>query len=212
MRRILALAGVAVTALAAAGGVGATGTRLQVSPGSVARGGTITITGGPCREGETVILLSKLFPGHAYGVGDITTKSAADESFLRTFTVPRTKPAGTYVMTARCGGGNLGVVAHVRVTSATTRATLSVAPRAVHRGANVTFTGGPCIAGDTVFLLSKLFPGHAYGVGAITTKALADGSFSRTYNVPGKKAAGLYQVTARCGGGTLGVVARVRVK
>jgi hypothetical protein len=32
-------------------------------------------------------------------------------------TIPRTKKHGRYTVTARCGGGNLGVVAHLRVTA-----------------------------------------------------------------------------------------------
>ena len=209
MRTSLAVAGTAVAALVVAASVGAAGSTLRATPGLVQAGQTVTFTGSGCRAGETVILISKLFPGHGYGAaGDITAKAAANQTFRRAFAVRTTTAAGTYTVTARCGGGNLGVVARVQVTA---KPTLRAAPRVVHRGGTVRFTGGPCIAGDTVILLSKLFPGHAYGIGDITTKAAANGTFSRTFTVSSTTAAGSYAVTARCGGGNLGVVARVRV-
>ena len=123
---------------------------------------------------------------------------------------PTTVANGNYSVTARCGGGNLGVVAHVRVQGGA-YVTLKAAPAVVRRGGSITITGGVCAANSNAILLSKLFPGHAYGVGAINAKTGANGRFSRTYVVPNSKAPGSYTITARCGGGTLGIVARVRV-
>ena len=130
--------------------------------------------------------------------------------FTARFAVPTTIADGNYGVTARCGGGNLGVVAHVRVKGGT-YVTLKAAPAVVTRGGTITITGGVCTANSTAILLSKLFPGHAYGVGALNAKTGANGRFSRTYVVPSSKAPGRYTITARCGGANLGVIARVRV-
>jgi hypothetical protein len=211
MHRI-ALLGVIATAavLVAASTVVAAQGVLTASPSTVKRGATVTFRGGSCTAGSSAILLSRLFPGHAYGVGAITGKVGSNGRFTRTFAVPTTVADGNYGVTARCGGGNLGVVAHVRVQGGV-YVTLKAAPAVVHRGGTVTITGGVCTPNSSAILLSKLFPGHAYGVGAITAKTDANGRFSKTYVVPKSKAAGSYTITARCSGGTLGVVARVRV-
>jgi hypothetical protein len=37
-------------------------------------------------------------------------------AFSTRTTIPRHRKVKRYVVTARCGGGNLGVLAHVRVT------------------------------------------------------------------------------------------------
>jgi hypothetical protein len=154
--------------------------------------------------------LSKLFPGHAYGVGAIYAKVGSNGHFSRRFAVPTTVADGTYGVTARCGGGNLGVSAHVRVQGGVF-VTLTAAPAVVRRGGIVTIKGGVCAANSNTILLSKLFPGHAYGIGSIVAKTGANGRFSRTYAVPKSSKPGSYTITARCGGATLGVVARVRV-
>ena len=91
-------------------------------------------------------------------------------------------------------------------------ATLHVTPTVAARGTVVTFTGSGCTAGDTVFLISRLFPGHAYGVGAITTKVRANGHFLRRFRVRATTRLRLYGITARCGGGNLGIVVHVRVR
>ena len=93
----------------------AAGGALTATPASVSRGSTVTFTGAGCLRGDSVILISKLFPGHAYGEGAITTKARANGRFTRRFVVRMTTAPGRYGITARCGGGNLGVVAHVRV-------------------------------------------------------------------------------------------------
>jgi hypothetical protein len=76
----------------------------------------VTFTGAGCRRGETVSLISRLFPGHAFGgEGAISTLVRSGGRFTRSFRVRRTTARGRYVITARCGGGNLGVAAHLRV-------------------------------------------------------------------------------------------------
>jgi hypothetical protein len=58
---------------------------LRVTPSSVHRGGTVTFTGAGCRRGETVFLISGLFPGHAYGGEGRSrlSRDAAVISFVR---------------------------------------------------------------------------------------------------------------------------------
>ena len=89
---------------------------LHVSPSSVRRGGIVTFTGAGCRRGETVFLISRLFPGHAFGgEGAITTIARRGGYFTRSFRVRLTTQRRRYVITARCGGGNLGVAVYLRV-------------------------------------------------------------------------------------------------
>jgi len=197
------------TALVGASAVAAAGT-LTASPSTVQRGQTVTFSGGTCTAGSYAFLLSKLFPGHQFGVGLIKAKAGSNGHFSRAWAVPTTVADGAYGVTARCGGGTLGVVAHVRVKGGVF-VMLKASPAVVKRGGTITITGGVCSSNSNAILLSKLFPGHAYGVGAIFAKTGANGRFTRTYVVPQSKALGRYTITARCGGGTLGVVARVRV-
>jgi hypothetical protein len=116
MRR--ASCGLLVTAAAAATlAVPATGAAatLHVSPATVHRAAIVTFTGSGCLPGDTVFLISRLFPGHAYGIGAISTRARANGHFLRRFRIRLTTPRRRYTITARCGGGNLGVAVHLRV-------------------------------------------------------------------------------------------------
>ena len=112
MKRVVSIA--FVTAAIAAPASASTAT-LHVSPTLAHRGTVITITGSGCHAGETAILLSRLFLGHAYGVGAIYARVRANGHFLRRFRIRLTTPRRRYGITARCGGGNLGIVVHVRV-------------------------------------------------------------------------------------------------
>jgi hypothetical protein len=91
-------------------------------------------------------------------------------------------------------------------------ATLHVSPTTAHRGSVVTFTGSGCLPGDSVFLISRLFPGHAYGIGAISTRVRANGHFLRRFRVRSTTPRRRYTITARCGGANLGVAAHLRVR
>ena len=91
-------------------------------------------------------------------------------------------------------------------------AALHVSPTVAHRGTVITISGSGCRAGDTAILLSRLFPGHAYGVGAIYTRVRANGHFSRRFRIRAATRLRRYGITARCGGGNLGKVAYVRVR
>jgi hypothetical protein len=86
---------------------------------------------------------------------------------------------------------------------------LIVSPTAVHRGHSVALRGwsSHCPLGDPVLILSRAFV-HRHdfaGVPAVYAKVLRGGHFAATMRIPPRRAAGRYRVTARCGGGNLGV-------
>jgi hypothetical protein len=72
---------------------------------------------GDCRVGNTVSILSRAFVHtHEFaGVPAVLARVRAGGSFRAKTTIPRTRLRDRYVVTARCGGGNLGVTAHLRV-------------------------------------------------------------------------------------------------
>jgi hypothetical protein len=92
---------------------------LSVSPATVRAGRMVAIKGsaGDCRVGNTVSILSRAFVHtHEFaGVPAVLTRVRAGGSFRATTTIPRARKRGRYVVTGRCGGGNLGVTAHLRV-------------------------------------------------------------------------------------------------
>jgi hypothetical protein len=92
---------------------------------------------------------------------------------------------------------------------------LRVTPTTAGRGQVVTFSGSVgsgCVPGDSVFLISRLFPGHAFGLGAITASVRANHHFSRHFRIRQTTRKRAYYISARCGGGNLGVLARLRVR
>jgi hypothetical protein len=102
-----------------------------------------------------------------------------------------------------------------RRTSATTVA-LAVRPRTVRRGASVVVSGvaGGCTAGDRVTVISRAFAAtHTFaGVPAVFAQVGSAGRFSAATRIPATRRSGTYVLTARCGGGNLGVSARLTVK
>jgi hypothetical protein len=107
---------------------------LQVSPHSVTAGDTVTVSGwlpaAPGSECATgVTLLSHAFV-HTHDFADMPAIGAAvkpDGTFTVTTRIPRSKPAGTYVISGRCGGGNIGASATL-VVRATPTPTTTTAP------------------------------------------------------------------------------------
>jgi hypothetical protein len=104
---------------------------LQVSPGSVAAGDTVTVSGsvGPepaasaCATG--VLLLSRAFvPTDEFaGVPAVTAAVRPGGTFTATTRIPRSRAAGTYPISGRCGGGNIGASATLEVRAAPTSTT-----------------------------------------------------------------------------------------
>jgi hypothetical protein len=103
------------------GRTSATTVALSVRPTSVRRGGTVLVSGvaGDCTAGDTVTIISRAFPAtHSFaGVPAVLAKVGSAGRFSATTRIPLSRKPGSYVLTARCGGGNLGVSPHLRVTA-----------------------------------------------------------------------------------------------
>jgi hypothetical protein len=111
------------TALVAAGCLatfaGAAPPSLTVVPPTVRRGHTVVVKGSAdgCAVGNAVTLISRAFV-HTHdfaGLPAVFAKVRSGGLFKATTRIPATKKPRRYVITARCGGGNLGVTAHLRV-------------------------------------------------------------------------------------------------
>jgi hypothetical protein len=214
LRPVLAL-GVIALMLSAGAALAATPS-LSATPAVVEQGHMVTLRGsaGGCPAGDTVFVLSHAFARtHTFaGVPAVLARVRPNGRFLATTRIPTLKPPGRYGVTARCGGGNLGVQAHLKVTSAPS---LAVVPAIVHRGHPVTLKGSAdsCPVGDAVTLISRAFV-HTHdfaGLPAVFARVRAGGGFRVSTTIPATKAPGSYGITARCGGGNLGVQAHLRV-
>jgi hypothetical protein len=106
---------IAALALVLAGTLGAATVRLRVQPGSVARGGTVSVSGTGCRAGDLVYLISPPFKGNAFVQHSVATRAHSTGNFARSVRIRTSVRPGRYLITARCGGGNLGVSARLRV-------------------------------------------------------------------------------------------------
>lgn len=94
---------------------------LAVTPSRIKHGKTVLVHGvaGGCTAGDTVTIISPAFsPAHSFaGVPALFASVGAAGRFSATARIPLTRRPATYVITARCGGGNLGVSAHLTVTA-----------------------------------------------------------------------------------------------
>lgn len=108
------------------------------------------------------------------------------------------------------------LVAGCAVTSAAAAPpSIVVSPATVHRGRNVVVKGSAdgCAVGNRVTLISRAFV-HTHdfaGLPAVFAKVKAGGKYRTTTRIPATKKLGRYAITARCGGGNLGVVAHLKV-
>jgi hypothetical protein len=108
---------------------------VRVRPSSVAAGDTVVVSGsvGPDSAGvecRGVTLLSRAFV-HTYDFAEVPAVFAGvkpDGTFTAATTIPRSKAAGTYTITGRCGGGNLGGAALVVRAAASPTTTPAPAP------------------------------------------------------------------------------------
>jgi hypothetical protein len=93
---------------------------LAVTPATVRRGGVVLVRGvaGGCTAGDTVTILSRAFPATRSfaGVPAVLGEVGSAGRFSARTRIPRMRAPGGYTITARCGGGNLGVSAHLTVT------------------------------------------------------------------------------------------------
>lgn len=98
----------------------APGPKLGVNPSRVRAGSRVKVSGnvaGGCARGDTVALLSRAFTNtYSFaGVPAIYATIGGGGAFSVKTTIPASRKAGNYTITGRCGGGNLGVRAHLRV-------------------------------------------------------------------------------------------------
>jgi hypothetical protein len=101
---------------------------LGVSPRSVTAGDTVTVSGsvGPGQAdsacASSIELLSRAFDDtHEFaGVPAVMAAVRPDGTFAASTSIPRSTPAGTYDISGRCGGGNVGVSATLEVRAAPT--------------------------------------------------------------------------------------------
>jgi len=119
MRRLLVLIPVLAAALGTAASVMASAPSLTLTPASVKRGHTVLIKGNAdgCSVGDAVTIISRAFV-HTHdfaGVPAVFARVRYGGTFKTTTRIPATKRPARYSVTARCGGGNLGVLRHLTV-------------------------------------------------------------------------------------------------
>ena len=94
---------------------------LSVSPAAVRAGGTVRLSGfaDGCTAGSNVFLLSRAFVRrHEFaGIPAVLARVQPGGGFRVWTTIPRSRRPGRYVITGRCGGGNLGFAVSLRVRS-----------------------------------------------------------------------------------------------
>jgi hypothetical protein len=110
----IALAAGAAPALAASASI-------HVTPHTVKAGQRVRVSGSAngCPKGDAVTLISKAF-SHRHdfaGLPAVYARVKSGGHFGHSVRIPATTAPGRYTITGRCGGGNLGVAAHLRVTS-----------------------------------------------------------------------------------------------
>ena len=100
----------------------AAGPTIKVSPGAVQAGEIVRVYGvvPGCGAGSEVTLISPAF-SHQHdfaGLPAISASVGAHSAYSVRTRIPAARAAGTYHITGRCGGGNLGVSASLRVSGA----------------------------------------------------------------------------------------------
>jgi len=103
----------------AAGPAAAAGPTIRVSPGAVRAGQVVRVYGAVpgCARGNQVTLISRAF-SHAHdfaGLPAVYARVAARGAYSTRTRIPAARGPGTYRISGRCGGGNLGVSRLLRV-------------------------------------------------------------------------------------------------
>ena len=90
---------------------------LHVAPTSVAAGGMVHVWGsaGSCRAGARLLVLSGAFPEYTFGVGALTGRVRGDHTFSLRHKVRGNATTGTYAVSVKCAGADLGVSGAVRI-------------------------------------------------------------------------------------------------
>lgn len=91
--------------------------RLSVSPAVTTPDALVHISGNApgCQKGTTVVAISSAFPGHAYGKGTLTGSAGRGGTFSFSGHLRSPLKSGRYSITARCGGGNVGITVFLTV-------------------------------------------------------------------------------------------------
>jgi hypothetical protein len=119
VRRLLIL-GSAITAVVVTSGSATTAApSIGLTPNPVTRGHVVIIRGsaGGCSVGNAVTLISKAFV-HTHdfaGLPAVFALVRANGKYGVRTRIPAGKAPGRYRVTARCGGGNFGIVKRLRV-------------------------------------------------------------------------------------------------
>jgi hypothetical protein len=94
-------------------------TEINVRPAGAYGGEVVRVfgTADGCAPGNTVTLISRAFSRRQEfaGVPAITDEAGANGRFSKRTRIPRRRRPGRYGITGRCGGGNLGVTAYLRI-------------------------------------------------------------------------------------------------
>jgi hypothetical protein len=113
--------GTVAIALMCCSSAGAATPALAVSPTTVPAGGSVTVSGS-CAPTTPGTALSPAFlhdAAHDFaGVGAVNFTSDAAGNFSASAEIPAGTAPGAYTITARCGGGNLGIQATLTVRAA----------------------------------------------------------------------------------------------
>jgi hypothetical protein len=96
------------------------GPTIKVEPQQVQRGRSVRVHGAipGCPAPGAVTLISRAF-SHAHdfaGLPAIYARLGNESVYSIRATIPATRKPGRYTITGRCGGGNLGVSAALRIT------------------------------------------------------------------------------------------------
>jgi hypothetical protein len=221
---LLAAAAVLTVTAAPASATSTTSTAVvvQASPNPVVAGHSVTLSGSVGPQGAAtdcgdLILYSQAFIlTNDPTTAPVDTTAKPSGTFSATTRILRTQAAGTYPIHLRCGGATVG---GGRLVVQAAHSTLRVSPRSVTAGDTVTVSGwlppapgSACATGIT--LLSRAFVGtHEFAdVPAVGAAVKPDGTFTVTTRIPSAKAAGTYDITGRCGGGTIGASATLVVR
>jgi hypothetical protein len=120
--RAVRLGAIVGAVLASSAAFGAAAPTIRVSPSSLRAGQIVRVYGvvPGCPRGEKVTLTSQAFAGaqRYAGVPAITATVGTGARYSVRTRIPSTRRPGTYRIGGRCGGGNLGVSATLRVIAA----------------------------------------------------------------------------------------------
>ena len=119
MNRLKVFAAVAMAACIGVAAAAASAASLTVTPSVVREGRLVFISGnaGACPVGDTMTIISRAFVRkHEFaGVPAALAKIRSGGQFSTRARIRHGLRARLFVVTARCGGGNLGVAAHITV-------------------------------------------------------------------------------------------------